>query len=91
MEYTKQEIVRNLTHATVVASVLCSVWSELSTQSLLAYVHIVFIKLCTNMSQVSFPDPTTHARKGSGDIRADSWFCKLNNHVTICIDLYWHM
>ena len=24
-----------------------------------------------------------HARKGSGDIGADSWFCKLSNHVTI--------
>ena len=30
---------------------------------------------------VSFPDPTTHVRKGSGDIGADSWFCKLSNHV----------
>ena len=38
---------------------------------------------------VSFPDPTTHARKGSGDIGADSWFCKLSNHVIICTDLYW--
>ena len=28
---------------------------------------------------VSFPDPTTHVRKGSGDIGADSWFCKLSN------------
>ena len=26
-----------------------------------------------------------HARKGSGDIGADSWFCKLSNHVIICI------
>ena len=25
------------------------------------------------------------ARKGSGDIGADSWFCKLSNHVSICI------
>ena len=24
-------------------------------------------------------------RKGSGDIGGDSWFCKLNNHVIICI------
>ena len=38
---------------------------------------------------VSFPDPTTHARNGSGDIGADSWFCKLSNHVIICIGLYW--
>ena len=30
---------------------------------------------------VSFPDPTTHVRKGSGDIGTDSWFCKLSNHV----------
>ena len=90
MEYTKQEIVRNLTHATVVASVLCSVWSELSTQRLIAYGPMIFIKLCISLSRVSFPDLTTHARKGSGDIQADSWFCKLNNHVTICIDLYWH-
>ena len=37
---------------------------------------------------VSFPDSTTHARKGSGDIGADSWFCKLSNHVIICIGLY---
>ena len=37
---------------------------------------------------VSFLDPTTHTRKGSGDIGADSWFCKLSNHVIICIYLY---
>ena len=37
---------------------------------------------------VSFPDPTTHTRKGSGDIGADSWFCKLSNHVIICMYLY---
>ena len=24
-------------------------------------------------------------RKGSGDIGADSWFCKLSNHVISCI------
>ena len=35
---------------------------------------------------VSFPEPTMHARKGSGDIGADSWFCMLSNHVIICID-----
>ena len=42
---------------------------------------------------VSFPDPTTHVRKGSGDIGADSWFCKLSNHVIfffcIHVGLYW--
>ena len=40
---------------------------------------------------VLFPDPITHARKGSGDIGADSWFCKLSNRVIICIDVYWRM
>ncbi len=29
------------------------------------------------------------ARKGSGDIGADSWFCKLSNHVIVCIGFYW--
>ena len=38
---------------------------------------------------VSSPDPTPKGRKGSGDIGADSWFCKLSNHVIICIGLYW--
>ena len=38
---------------------------------------------------VSSPDPTPKRRKGSGDIGADSWFCKLSNHVIICIGLYW--
>ena len=38
---------------------------------------------------VSFPAPTTHARKGSGDIGANSWFYNLSYHVIICIDLYW--
>ena len=54
----------------------------------------VFIMTCplwTSQRLVSFSDPTTHARKGSGDIGADSWFCKLSNHVIICIDLYWCM
>ena len=33
-----------------------------------------------------------HAREeGSVDIGADSWFCKLSNHVVICIGLYWSM
>ena len=35
-------------------------------------------------SVILFPDPTTHARKASGDIGSDSWFCKLSNHVIIC-------
>ena len=34
----------------------------------------------------SFLDPTMHTRKGCGDIGNDSWFYKLRNHVTICID-----
>ena len=38
---------------------------------------------------VSFPDPTMHVRKGSGDIGADIWFCKLSSHVIVCIGLYW--
>ena len=38
---------------------------------------------------VSSPDPTPKRREGSGDIGADSWFCKLSNHVIICIGLYW--
>ena len=37
------------------------------------------------------PDPTPKRRKGSGDIGTDSWFCKLSNHVIICIGLYWSM
>ena len=32
---------------------------------------------------VSFPDSTTHVRKGSGNIGAESWFCKLSSHVII--------
>ena len=57
------------------------------------YVVHVFIMLLASdytMHLVSFPDPTTHARrKGSGDIGADSWFCKLSNHAIICIGFYW--
>ena len=34
---------------------------------------------------VSSPDPTPKRRKESGDIGADSWFCKLSSHVIICI------
>ena len=36
----------------------------------------------------SFLDPTLHTntRKGCGDIGNNSWFYKLRNHVTICID-----
>ena len=36
---------------------------------------------------VSSPDPTPKRRR---DIGADSWFCKLSNHVIICIGLYWN-
>ena len=36
-------------------------------------------------------DPTPRRRKGSGDTNADSWFCKLSDHVIICIGLYWSM
>ena len=32
--------------------------------------------------------PEPKRRKGSGYIGADSWFCKLSNHVIICISLY---
>ena len=39
------------------------------------------------MTVVLFPDPTMHARKGSGDIGTNSWFCKLSNHVIICIGI----
>ena len=47
-------------------------------------------KLCT-MSTSLVPRPHhARARKGSGDIGADSWFCKLSNHVIICIGFYWH-
>ena len=35
------------------------------------------------------PRPHPKRRKGSGDIGANSWFCKLSNHVIICIGLYW--
>ena len=42
-----------------------------------------YVKSCEACHDVvSFPDPTTRVRKGSGDIWADSWFCKLSNHVT---------
>ena len=41
--------------------------------------------------QISSPDPTPKRRKGSGDIGTDSWFCKLSNHVIICIGLQWSM
>ena len=43
----------------------------------------------TRYMLVSFPDPIMHARGKSGDIGAVSWFCKLSNHVIICIGLYW--
>ena len=39
-------------------------------------------------SLVPRPDHA-RARKGSGDIGADSWFCKLSNHVIVCICFYW--
>ena len=35
--------------------------------------------MCTLL--VSFPDHTTPTRKGSGDIGAGSWFCKLGNRL----------
>ena len=44
--------------------------------------------LLSRTDLVSFPVLTTIARRRSGIIGADSWFCKLSNHVTICIDLY---
>ena len=40
---------------------------------------------------VSFPAPIMHARKGSGDIGTNSWFCKLSNHVIIYTGLGWIM
>ena len=52
------------------------------------------VKLCSNCSRppvVLFPEATTHAKEWSGDIGTSSLFCKLSNHVTICIDLYWHL
>ena len=45
------------------------------------------IHVCVDSSLVPRPHP--QRRKGSGDIGADSWFCKLSNHVIICIGLYW--
>ena len=39
-------------------------------------------------SSVSSLDSTPKRKKGSGDIGADTWFCKLSNHVIICIGLY---
>ena len=51
--------------------------------------HSMKLKYLPTSTLVSFPDSTTHARRGSGDIGADYWFCKLSNHVIICIDLYW--
>ncbi len=33
------------------------------------------------------PPPRTFIWKGSGDVGADSWFCKLSKHVIICIGL----
>jgi hypothetical protein len=37
------------------------------------------------LTLVSFPDPTTHTRKGSEDIGADSWFCKLTESAITCM------
>ena len=34
---------------------------------------------------LQFPDPTMHARKGSGNISADPWFCKRSNHMIIFV------
>ena len=69
-------------------------------ETTLLYVSLNFTDTNTLLSYelVSFPSPTMQARKGSEDIGADSWFCKLSNHnyydyywdhVTICIGLYW--
>ena len=55
------------------------------------YAYICYLCVYTRGEIVSFPDPTMHARKGFGDIGADSWFCKLSNHVIICMGLYWSM
>ena len=71
--------------------------ARIESESILALRRVSTQRRCDVMQAlapygelVSFPDPTTHARKGPGDISADSWFCKLSNHVMICIDLYWH-
>ena len=48
------------------------------------YEHVMMGKLPCNPSLVPRPHHA-RARKGSGDIGADSWFCKLSNHVIICI------
>ena len=55
-------------------------------RGVLSFVHF---SIYVHVAVVSFPDPTTHAREGSGDIGADSWFCKLSSHVIVCTDLYW--
>ena len=38
----------------------------------------------------SFADHTKHWSAWGRDIDTDSWFCKLNDHVITCMDLYWH-
>jgi hypothetical protein len=53
------------------------VWSSHS------HAHLLTWKIEASTRLVLFSDPTTHARKGSGDIGADSWFCKLSNHMII--------
>ena len=40
-----------------------------------------------SINLVTCPDPTPKRRKGSGDIGADCCFCKLSNHVIICIEI----
>ena len=52
-------------------------------------VWCVRLMVAARSGLVSSPDPTPKRRKGSGDIGADSWFCKLSSHVIIYIGLYW--
>ena len=48
----------------------------------------LWLELCSSLSSlVPRPHPPKGG-KGSGDIGADSWCCKLSNHVIICIGLY---
>ena len=61
-----------------------------STSTVASYTSFDRSALLNSLcSLVSFPDPTTHARKESGDIGAVPWFCKLSNHVTTCILIGW--
>ena len=58
-------------------SVKVKVTSTKNSETSKFWLALVWSAWDSGLSIVSFPDPTTHARKGSGDTDADSWLCKL--------------